>query len=200
METDIFRAGVRPGAPSTEIEIKMMLCYLLSNLGQPISFDQLYGALNEHEMVNYFQLWFVLGKLQGTGHISLEQDGEPPARYTATALGEQAGKEFEKNVPLAVREKSLEACRRLLARERRLGEVKTSQTPCESGFILELTIPEGEGELLSVRVFAPTEKECERLKRRFLNAPLTVYKGMLALLTGDERLLGEIFTKVKPIF
>jgi len=65
---------------------------------------------------------------------------------------------------------------------------------------VELALPEEGGQLVCVRVFAPTEKDCENLKRRFLNAPLTVYKGILALLTGDEEILGEIFTREKPIF
>ena len=200
MESDIFKAGVKPGSPSTQIEVKMLLCHLLSALGQPISFDQLYEALSGQGLVNYFELTHILDKLLETGHIS--QKTEPTSGgYTATALGARAGKEFEKNLPLTVREKSLHACKLLLAQERRLSQVEITQTPRKGGgFILELSLPEDGGQLMSVRVFAPTAKDCENLKRRFLNAPLTVYKGMLALLAGDEQVLGDIFTKEEPIF
>jgi len=200
MESDIFKAGVKPGSPGTQIEVKMLLCHLLAALGQPISFDQLYGALSAQELVNYFELTHILDKLLESGHISQKAE-PPPAKYTATALGSQAGKEFEKNLPITVREKSLSACRRLLAQERRLSQVEITQTPREGGgFILELALPEEDGQLMSVRVFAPTAKDCENLKRRFLNAPLTVYRGIIALLTGDEEVLGEVFTKEEPIF
>jgi len=199
MENDIFKAGVKPGSPTTQIEVKMLLCHLLSALGQPINFDRLYAALSGQGLVNYFELAYILDKLLETGHIS--HKGEPPGEYTATALGARAGKEFEKNLPLTVREKSLHACQLLLAQERRLAQVEITQTPRESGgFDLELALPSEEGQLVSVRVFAPTAQDCENLRRRFLNAPLTVYKGILALLTGDEEVLGKVFTKEKPLF
>jgi len=205
MESDIFRAGVRPGSPGSEDEVKIMLCYTLSNIERPIGFDQLFDALSAHELVNYFELAQTLDKLAQTGHITAE--GGPPAKYTATALGAATGKELEKSLPLTVREKAVSACRLLQGRERRLGEVRINKTPCEGGFILELALPDEAtapdglgGELLCVRVFAATQQDCERLSRRFLNAPLTVYKGIVALLSADEQVLGEIFTREPPLF
>ena len=201
MESDIFLAGVRPGGPGTEDEVKILLCYTLSQLGKGMELDQLYDALSEYELVNYFELVAALDKLVETGHLSQESGPDTPVLYTATKLGRQAGRELEKSLPLAVREKALDAARRLLARERRLQALKITQTPCpEGGFTLELTIPEGAGEMLSLRVFAPTEEDCETIKRRFLNAPLTVYKGVLALLTGNERVMDKIFTREEKLF
>lgn len=200
MESDIFRAGVRPGSPGTEVEVKMLLCYVLSNLEQAMTFDQLYEALSDHGIVNYFELIQLLDKLLETGHLSAVAPPGSPALYTATDLGTQAGDELGKDLPLTVREKSLASCRRLLARERRLSEVKISETPCQDGFMLEFAIPDDRGEILSLQVFSPTRHECELLKRRFLNAPLTIYKGIIALLTGDERVMGEIFTREEPLF
>ena len=199
MENDIFTAGVKPGAPGTQLEVKVLICYLLPLLEQPISFDQLYGALSGQGLVNYFELAHTLDKLLETGHLA--KKGQEPTLYTTTTLGAKTGKEFENNLPLTVREKSLSACKRLLAQERRLAQVEITQTPREGGgYILELALPEEDGQLMSVRVFAPTGADCENLKRRFLNAPLTVYKGILALLSADEEILGEVFTKEKPIF
>ena len=199
METDIFRAGVRPGAPISEDEVKILLCYVLSNIERAISLDQLYDALSGHSLVNYFELTHALEKLTQTGHI--ETGAAAPAEYIATGLGADTGKEFECSLPLTVREKAVDACRRLQARERRRSEVRISETPCEGGgFTLELALPDAGGELLSVRVFAATREDCDRLTRRFLNAPLTVYKGIVALLTADEQVLGEIFTRDESLF
>jgi len=200
MEGDIFRAGVRPGSPGTEVEVKMLLCYVLSSLERAMTFDQLYEALSDHGLVNYFELIHVLDKLLETGHLLAIAPPGSPALYIATDLGTKTGKEFEKNLPLTVREKSLASCRRLLARERRLREVKVSEIPCENGFMLDFAIPDDRGEFLALRVFSPTRQECELLKKRFLNAPLTVYKGIIALLTGDEKVLGEVFTREEPLF
>jgi len=200
MESDIFKAGVRPGSPDNEGEVKVMLCYVLSKT-QPMSIDQLYDALSQHGLINYFELVRALEKLTQSGHLSQQLSDSGGALYTATGLGIDTGKELESLLPPAVREKAVKACRLLLAREQRLREVGVSQTPCEGGFILELTLPDpGGADLLTLRVFVPTQKECELLKRRFLNAPLTVYKGIMALLTGNEQVLGQIFTHEQSIF
>ena len=199
MESDIFRAGVRPGAPNTEVEVKMLLCYTLWRLGQPISFDQLYRGLSEHSLVNYFELTYVLEKLQASGHLSTGE--QTPAAYTTTSLGNEAGKEFEKNLPLTVREKALDACARAIAQDKRLAQVQITKTPRQGGgFTMEFALPSEAGQLLCVQVYAPTNQECERMRRNFLNAPLSVYKGMVALLTGDEQVLGQVFTWEKPLF
>ena len=200
MESDIFKAGVRPGSPGSEDEVKMLLCYVLTALEAEMDLDQLHEALSEHELVNYFELVRAVDKLTQTGHLSVQDEDCSPHKYAVTELGAQTGKEFEKSLPFSVREKAFNACRRLLARERRRNEVKVTQTPCQDGFLLELAIPDSGGELLSVQIFASSREDCERLKRNFLNAPLTVYKGVTALLTGDEQVLGKIFTREEALF
>lgn len=200
MESDIFRAGTVPGSPATEVEIKMLLCYILSNMDGPMSFAQLYEALSEHSLVNYFELVRVLDNLCELGHLETAAAPDGSDRYAVTELGRRAGDEFERTLPFTVREKALEASRRVVERQRRLTEVRIAETPCGGGFQLELGIPDRDGELVALRVFAPTRQECELIKKRFLNAPLTIYKGIMALLTGDEGVLGDIFSTEQRLF
>ncbi|MCL2579869.1 MAG: DUF4364 family protein [Oscillospiraceae bacterium] len=201
MESEIFLAGVRPGGVDTEDQVKVLICYILSQLGEGMDFDQLYDALSQYNLVNYFELVCALDKLTDTGHLAREKKQGVPAVYTVTKLGKHTEKELERSLPLAVRERALDAGRRLLARERRLREVKISRTPSPGGgFILELSIPEKEGEMLTLRVFAPSEEVCGQITRQFLNSPLTIYKGVMALLTGNEQLLGQIFTQEEKLF
>ncbi len=194
MDSDIFRAGVAPGSPSTDVEIKMLLCYLLSHIEEPIGFTQLHEALSEHSLVNYFELVQALDDLCQLGQLSVTEE-QGVQLYRITPLGREIGIEFKRTLPLSIREKALDATRRAIERHRRLTEVNIKETPCPGGgFQLELSIPDKDGELIGLRVFAPTRQECELMKKRFLNAPLTVYKGVMALLTGNEQVLGTIFS------
>jgi hypothetical protein len=200
MESDIFRAGVAPGSPSTDIEIKMLLCHLLSHLEEPIHFTQLHEALSEHSLVNYFELVQALDDLCQLGQLSV-CDEQGTQQYRITSLGREIGAEFERTLPLSMREKALDSTRRVLERHRRLTEVNIKETPCPAGgFLLELSIPDKDGELIGLRVFAPTRQECDLMKKRFLNAPLTIYKGVMALLTGNEQVLGTIFSDERKLF
>jgi hypothetical protein len=194
MQNEIFRAGVRPGAPGCEDEIKILLCYIIGRVGE-ISFDQLYDALCGHSLVNYFELVSILEKLVGLDHLTSCPEG-----YGATELGRAAALEFERKLPVSVREKALLAAQNALLREKRRHEVKIAETPHGDGFMIDLSIPENTSDLLLLRVFAPTKEDCRRIKTRFLNAPLTIYKGVTALLSGDEKILGEIFEKEEKLF
>lgn len=200
MENDIFRGGTRPGSPTSEMEIKMLLCYILSNQPESMSFSQLYEAVTEDGLINYFELIRLLEELVRLEHLSIHREEGLPDRYTATQLGQQASREFERNLPFSVRERALGASQRVMERHRRLTEVQMTETEEGDGIRLELSIPDGEGELLSLKVYAPTREECDEMKRQFLNAPLTIYKGVMALLTGDEKVLGEIFTQEEHLF
>lgn len=199
MESDIFRAGVAPGGPTSHDEIKMLVLHILSRIGKPMRFSQLHEALEEKDLVNYFELVRVVDGLIKTGHIVAEE-GEAGERYSITEIGLQAAEAFETTLPLAVREKAVEAADKLLRRQKREAEVSVQIRSEGGGYRVELAIPEGEGSLVSFSLFAPTWEESERIRRRFLNDPMFIYKGVVALLTGDNQVLGKIFPQQERLF
>lgn len=198
MEYDIFKAGVAPGSPTTSDEIKMLLCYILSNIGQSMTFSQLHESLQENGLVNYFELIRTLDKLCETGHITHTADENEPDEFTITKLGQDAAVEFERNIAPAVREKALAAAQRLLKRQRRQSEVSVTATEADGGYLMELAIPEQQ--LLSVRLFVPTKEQRDLVRRRFLNDPQYIYKEILSLVCGDERVLGDITPQTEQLF
>lgn len=200
MENDIFMAGVRPGGLTNHNEIKMLVCYLFCRLERQMSFDQLHEALAEHNLVNYFELVQAVEELVRSGHLAVERGEDAAERYAATELGRQAAREFERALPLAVREKAYEAADKQLRRRRREAEVRIDVREAENGFFMELAIPEMEGDLISLRLFLPTREECALVRRRFLNDPVFLYKGILALLTGDRQVLGELMPEQEELF
>ncbi len=163
------------------------MCYVLSGINQPISFTQLYDAMSEYGLINYFDLMQTLNHLIALGHIECP-DTE---KYAVTESGREIAAVFERNLPIAVREKALAATRRLLDREVRLREVRIIQTPANGGFMMEFALPDGADDLLCIRAFSPTREHCDQMRKRFLNAPITIYRGVMALLAGDENLLGD---------
>lgn len=203
MEQEIFKAGVRPGSPTTNDEIKMLVCYILSKTARPMRFAQLHEALEEDGLVNYFELTAAVDMLLGTGHIKpLGEDatGKAPA-YAVTGLGMDAAAEFKNFLPASVRDKAVQAADKLLRREKRESEVSVRIAKRESGgFEVALALPENGGNLLSFSVFCPTREESEVIRRRFLNDPAYIYKGVLALLTGDKEVIGEMFPEKEKLF
>lgn len=199
MEYNAFTEGVRPGSVTTSHEVMILICYLMDRAGQPVSFQQLGAALQGQELVNYFQFADAMEKLRSSGNIATQEyNGE--ACFVLTAPGREISSTFEDKLPPAVRERATGALERILTLMRRQRENRVEITQVEDGWKVSLTIPDIGSDLLSLSIFMPTQKECEAIRRRFLNDPMLVYKGVFALLTGDTRTVGELVSDQEDLF
>lgn len=201
MENEIFKAGVRPGSPVTNDEIKLLICYILSKTNAAMSFEQIHETLLEHELVNYFELVSAMDSLEKTGHIKEEVPGGTGAAcYTVTELGRSTSGTINTLLSVSVRDRAVSSAEKLLRREKREREVKVSIEAADSGYEVRLAIPDSGSNLASFTVFCPTMEEAKLMRRRFLNDPFYIYKGVLALLTGDKDVLGDIFPAKEDLF
>jgi len=199
MEYNAFTQGVRPGSVTTSHEVMILICYLMDRAGQPVSFQELGAALQGQELVNYFQFADAMESLRRSGHIlSQEHHGEPC--FVLTSLGKEISSTFEDKLPPAVRERATGALERILTLTRRQRENRVEINRVEDGWTVSLTIPDIGSDLLSLSIFMPTQKECEAIRRRFLNDPMLVYKGVFALLTGDTDTVGELVSHQEDLF
>jgi hypothetical protein len=192
MESDVFRAGVRPGSPGTADEIKLLLCYILSGVAGDMSFAQLNDALTEQELVNYFDLIAAVDSLLATGHIEAVNEAGHGDAYRITELGRATSEAIDTLLPKAVRDKASLAAKRAQKREKRRREVFAEVTGLDKGYEVALGLPYN-GSMFSAKVFCPTVEEANLVRRRFLNDPAYIYKGLMALLTGDSEVLGKVF-------
>lgn len=186
----VFTAGVAPGAPKTDFEIKFLICYLLYRAGEPVAFSQLSAIFQQTEMVNYFEFSALISEMLAQGHI--RETAEGSMTYKLTEHGVRTAQSFYKAVPLSVRDRCETALRRQLKLGRRIEEnnVKIDRTP--DGYKIELEIPDIGTPLMGLTLSLPTYEHCEKVRRRFLNDPLHLYKGILALATGDLESVGEL--------
>lgn len=199
MEQETFRAGVRPGGPTTVDEIKILICYMLSKTGAAMSFAQIHDALSEQELVNYFDLVATVDALERTGNI--EASGESGGEvYSVTESGRAAATAVNGMLPLSVRDKAASAARRLLRRKQRQRELTAEISESGEGFEVRLGIPASGSSLVSFALFCPTREEAMLVRKRFLNDPIYIYKGVTALLTGDKDILGEMFPAREELF
>lgn len=200
MENEIFKAGVRPGAPATNDEIKLLICYILSKTDAAMSFAQIHEVLLEQELVNYFELVSAMDSLEATGHVKAKTPKNSGTSYSVTELGRSTSGTIDTLLPVSVRDRAATAAAALLRREQRKREVAVSVERADSGYEVKLSIPDSSSNLVSFTVFCPTEEEAALLRRRFLNDPFYIYKGVLALLTGDQDVLGEMFPAKEDLF
>lgn len=196
MEYQAFTEGVRPGSVTTSHEVIILICYMVSKSPQPVSLEQLGRALLREELVNYFEFTNASEYLVKSGHLTDAGKG----LYTVSELGQSTAKTFESDLPAAVRERAMSSLENILKLLRRQEENRVEIEKTPDGYQLSMTITDIGTDLMSIVMFMPTMEECEAVRRRFLNDPLTVYKGVFALLTGDMKTVGELIPSGDNLF
>ena len=189
---DFFTQGIAPGGLTTPQETRVLICYLLYSVKKPLSSSQINNIVSQDGLVNYFELSSCMAQLLESGHIVPKFNKDDEDFYILTPLGEETAQKLEKMVPKSVRDKAVKAAIRLLARIDRDRSAKTEITPCGDGFNVQLRLLDGESDLMEMTVFLPEKSQAESVCREFLGDPILVYKGVLALLTGDLKTVGEL--------
>lgn len=192
MDLNAFTAGVEPGGLNKTHEIKILVCYLLTNIGQHMTLPQINEALLKRGLVNYFELADAMSDLLESGHLTIRDVINDNDLYEVTPLGIQTAKEFGNSLPLSIREKALRSATALLARQKNERENVVTIDKVQDGYVVNMIISDIGSDLMNLSLFMPTEVEAEVIKRRFNTDPLLVYKGILALMTGDMKTVGEL--------
>ena len=190
MAFNAFVGGIQPGGLTNDFEVKILICFLLDSLKknspgaalsdgeQPgLSFDELNEIFQETGLVNYFEFAESMSELEKTEHIrrQMTPDG-------GKEVGSITAQTFQKNLPLTVREKTLETARHLTEVQKCMDEVDVNYHPVSDGYILQLTIRDIGSDLLNLNVFLPTEEECILVKEHIQNDPAEVYSRILTAL------------------
>lgn len=190
MAGEFLTQGIAPGGLTTSHETRSLICYLFRTLRCELTAQQVNDILQEDGLVNYFELSCAVADLTRSGHLCLSQDGE---HLSITEKGIGAANTFEKTLPFTVREKAVKAGVKLLARQKRDQENKVTITTDENGCTLSIKmLLNSENDLLNLSLLLPDRAQAETMKTQFLSDPELFYKGVLALLTGDMKTVGEL--------
>lgn len=187
-----FDGGVEYGGLRSGHEVSVLICYLLKNIDQPLSKTDLSEALLNEGLVNYFELTNSLSELLKLGQIKVLVDVDGNEEYALTQKGIKNLLIIETELPVVVRDKAVNAVLRILARKKRLQDNRAEIIAVNDGFKVNMQILDIGTDLLDVELFVPDSMVAKKIRNNFLNDPQILYKGILALLMGDLKSVGEL--------
>lgn len=196
MASDEFTEGVAPGGLKDADDIKILICYLLNSVGRPLSFSNMNDIIQHDELCNYFSFASALRGLLISGHIDIVRGKDGGEEfYKNTSLGDETAKLFERRLPASVREKAVGSAVKLLSKIKRESENKAliEENP-SGGFFVTCSIYDMGDILLSVKILVADINQARLIKRNFQSNPELLYKGTLALLTGDVKTAAELIS------
>ncbi|MBO5273072.1 MAG: DUF4364 family protein [Clostridia bacterium] len=168
-------------------DVKIFILYLMRNVGYPMDFATLNDMVLQDEFVDYFSFAECFGELVDVGNI--EQRGisdEGTKLYVITERGNTVAETLESNIMGYIRDRSLKSAMRMLNFKLRGSEIKCESTPREDGrYDLKCTIIEDRKTTMELNIVIDNPYTLERMKLNFDNRPEVVYRGILALLSGE---------------
>lgn len=183
MDYDAFDAGIEPGGLRNRLDIKILVCYLVSSLDSPISRAQVSEIALEKGLANYFEVNQAITELLENGSLtSCFEDGEELLSITET--GKNSAKTLETHIPKTVREKAINAAIRLQTRARneRENKIEVEKLP-GGGYHVTFKIADDGLNLMSLTIFVSDEMQVDTVRNNFLDDPVQLYSCIISTLT-----------------
>lgn len=192
MDFDAFTAGIEPGGLRTKNEIRILICYLLASAGAPLAKDDIIAILQGNGLANYFEVADAVAEMAEKGLLSRE--GTDPELFTVSETGQVVAKQLDSVLPPSVRDRAAGAAVSLLAEAKRKRENRVEFVRLENGYNVVCHISGGSTDLMSLSLYVPDLYQARVVEKNFHRSPETVYRMLLALVTGRTDLAAELIS------
>lgn len=130
---------------------------------------------------------------EAEGEFDPDADYEPTTTvlYEVTDTGRQVARVLSDSLMVTVREKSYRSALRHLSFERQGAYVNHSYRPDGEGFLVNCSIKDHNGIVMDLTVRADSEYQLRRMLNNYSERPEVVFRGVVALLSGDVNYLFE---------
>lgn len=168
-----------------ENEIKIFVLYLMVNIGRPLEYDDINDIVMQDGFVGGIDFADCFADLLENGNITEIHD-VGKVFYKVSERGLQIVENLQGDIMGYVKTQGLKSAMRMLDFKERGASVETSFEPRSDGrFDLTCSIKDDGQMSLSVKLVAETAGQLELMRHQFRENPEQVYKGILALLTGE---------------
>ena len=184
MDFDAFTGGIEPGGLRNKNEIRILICYLLASVDAPLSKSDIVSIIQDNALANYFEVTDSLAEMTENGNVIVSGVNNEFCQASDTAR--MIAKQLDKALPPVVRDKAVAAAINLLAKAKRESENKVEIIETERGYNVICHISGGDMDLMNFTLYVPDLYQARMVKNQFHSSPETVYRMLLALVTGNN--------------
>ena len=177
--------GVGIGGLNNKYEIKILICYLLNSINVPFSKEQLSYVFQDKNFVNYFIFCDALADLLESKHITSKNENNHEI-FTLNELGIETALKLNHSLPKSLRDNVVTTAMQLLAMMKNEKENEVFINPYKNGYLVKCIIHDIDFDLMSFEVYAPDILQAEKIKTKFQESPLKIYKGLINLLVDES--------------
>ncbi|MBQ6936858.1 MAG: DUF4364 family protein [Clostridia bacterium] len=182
MEINALTAGIVPGGLASTSEVKVLICYILKTIEQPISASALCELLNYEGIANAFEISDNIDYLEANGHIKCIAGND----YVITESGKEIADTLKTTVPRSIREKACRATMKMLSRMRNADETDIAITREGDNTFITCSALENNAKIMSVKLLVSDESQAIAIKNNFINNPSEIYSKLIDLFTSSR--------------
>ena len=191
MDNNAMTAGVRVGGLTDRTEIKILLCYLLAELKQPITQNQLIECVCGQELVNYFEMQSALQHLLDNNFIKEDENG-----FSIMPEGKDIARQLESVVSSTVKRYAYTMALNILQYEALKKQHKVTISPVDGGgYNLHCSIEDDDFTIFSIDILMPDEKSAEYAGQQFILKGQDMFKCMLGIMTDTPAMYKDFLNK-----
>ena len=191
MDNKAITAGVRTGGLSDRTEIKILLCYLLANLKQPITQNQLIECVCGQELVNYFEMQSALQHLLDSKLIKEDENG-----FSILPEGAEIAQQLESAVSTTVKRYAYTMAVNMLQYEALKKQHNVEISAVESGgYEVKCSIEDDNFSIFSMTLHMPDENSAKLARDQFIMNGQDIFKVMLGITTESPYMYRDFVKK-----
>ena len=166
------------------MDVKVLILYVAARSNYPMSSQEIYELCYQDECLSYFDVCTAIPEMVASGHLQAVEE----EKYIITDKGREAGALTEDSIAFTVKQRAENAVSRYNRQIRRSSFVKSQIIPREKGdFSVILSLDDEMGNLMTLELMAPDQRQAVRLSRLFEKKAETIYSLTMAeLLDGED--------------
>lgn len=184
-EFDALAGGVEYGGVRNRNETRILVCYIIANVAEPMTKAELTDNLQATGLANYFEIGSAVDSLIESGLI-YEKELLGEARLFIREEGRRVAKTLEGELSKTLREKSIDALLRSVPRARAEKENTVIIEKKDDGVFVTFIVYSFSEEILKLTLYAADDAQAEVLKEGFLKNPASFYTAVIDKLTSRD--------------
>ena len=165
------------------LDVKVLILFVAARSSYPMTTQEIYELCYQDDCLSYFDVCTAIPEMVRSGHLKELEDG----RYEITDKGRQDGELTADSIAFSVKQRAENAVARFNRQIRRSSFVKTEVNRREQGdFSVKMTLDDEMGNLMTLELMAPDQRQALRLSRLFEEKAEDVYSLVMMELLEDE--------------
>ena len=165
------------------LDVKVLILFVTARAHYPVTCQEVYELCYQDDCLSYFDVCTAIPEMVKSGHLEEVE----PEKYQITPKGRETEELTKDSIAFTVKQRAENAVTRFNRQIRRSSLVKTQVVPQTDGeCAVVMSLDDEMGNLMTLELQAPDQRQATRLARLFENKAESVYNMIMTVLLDDE--------------